>query len=302
MEEIRVKARRYALEHYGNLIQPDEPVYDSANQMWTVPLKASLPRIITDDANELRTVNVLTLDRICQLTLTDSGSILQPPTRAQCLSGLDDSLNLWNKRIERIVTRASSTELSQVGAIHHYLHPLKVIMDWIYFFDDLPEEEMEDFSRPDNKWDWINLLKSLQIIEYGNGRFGYGPIGQGLRERSHGKEEFLNKIISEVLSERYSYLEEKMKITQLSTLIHANSTYYRACVEADKIVKRHPKSIHNDYIRVYGKKSFPELFSNLIELTEGNVLHYDNRYFSANEDIFDRISSMNIEPSITPPF
>ena len=301
MSEICVQARKYAHEHYGNLVFAEEPTYDHFSQRYAVNLSVHYPRLIVNDATNERIINVLTLEKICQLHYNASGTMVNPPNRGECLNGLNDALNLWNERIERIVTKAASNELAGVQTVHHFLNPIEVIMNWIYHYNALKEEDIEDLTRTERFWDWINLLKSLDILTLGDGKFGLGNTGQGLRERSHGKDELVRNVISYVLSERYSYLEEIMNIKVLSTLIHANSCYYRYCIDADRIVKKNPRSIHQQYEKIYGKRSYIEFFNSLMELSKGRVIRYEKPYITANEEIFDRINSMNIEPSIAPP-
>jgi hypothetical protein len=302
MSEIRHQARKYALEHYGNLVYAEEPRYDSYLDKYTVNLSVHYPRLIVNDATNERIINVLTLQKICQLHYNAGGAIVDPPKKEECLNGLNQSLNLWNERIERIVTKAASNELAGVQTVHHFLNPIEVIMNWIYHYNALSEEDIKDLTRSERYWDWINLLKSLDIITLGEGKFGLGSIGQGLREKSRGKDELVRNVISHILYERYSYLEEIMNIKVLSTLIHANSCYYRYCIDADRIVKKNPRSIHQQYERIYGKRSYVEFFNSLMELSKGRVIRYEKPYFTANEEIFDRISSSKIEPIIAPPF
>jgi len=301
MSEIYMKAKHFAIEHYGNLVIPDEPLYDSFSEKYVVNLSVHYPRLIVNDATNERIVNVLTLDKICQLSYNASGAIINPPTKATCLDGLSESLNLWNERIERIVTKAASNELANVQAVHHFLNPIEVIMNWIYHFNALTEQDIEDITRTERYWDWINLLKSLDVIVPGDGKFGLGNIGQGLRERSRGKDELVRNVISHVLHERYSYLEEIMNINQLSALIHTNSCYYRYCIDADRIVKKNPRSMHNEYEKLYGRRSYVEFFNSLMELSKGKVIKYEKPYITANEEIFERISSLNLQHTITPP-
>jgi len=302
MSEIRLKARKYALDNYGNLVYAEEPRYDSYLEKYIVNLSVHYPRLIVNDATDERIVNVLTLQRICQLHYNAIGIIVNPPNREECLNGLNESLNLWNERIERIVTKAASNELAGVQTVHHFLNPIEVIMNWIYHYNALREEDIYDLTRTERYWDWLNLLKSLDIITFGEGKFGLGSTGQGLRERSHDKDELIRNVVSHVLSERYSYLEEIMNIKVLSTLIHANSCYYRYCIDADRIVKKNPRSIHQQYEKIYGKRSYVEFFNSLMELTKGRVIRYEEPYITANEDVFNKINSMKIEPLISPPF
>jgi hypothetical protein len=302
MSEIYRQARRYALENYGNLVFAEEPRYDSFLEKYIVNLSVHYPRLIVNDATDERIVNVLTLQKICQLHYNASGAIVHPPKRGDCLKGLNESLNLWNERIERIVTKAASNELAGVQTVHHFLNPIEVIMNWIYHYNALTDEDIEDLTRMERYWDWINLLKSLDILTQWEGKFGLGSTGQGLREHSRGKDELVRNVISYILSERYSYLEEIMNIKVLSTLIHANSCYYRYCIDADRVVKKNPRSIHEQYERIYGKRSYVEFFNSLMELSKGRVIKYEKPFFTANEEIFDRINLMKIEPSISPPF
>jgi len=301
MSDIYKQAKTFAIEHYGNLVLAEEPQYDSFSEKYVVNLSVNYPRLIINDATNERIINILTLKKICKLSYNLNGAIVSSPTRTQCLASLNESLNLWNERIERIITKAASTELANVQTVHHFLNPVEVIMNWIYNFHFLGEQDIADLTRSERYWDWINLLKSLEIISPGENKFGLGSIGQGLRERSHNKDELVRNVVSYILAERYSYLEEIMNINQLSTLIHANSCYYKSCIDADQIVKKNPRSIHHEYEKIYGRKSYVEFFNNLMELSKGKVIKYEKPYFTANEEIFERISHFEVQHSISPP-
>jgi len=301
MSEIYRKAKMYAVEHYGNLVYAEEPSHDAFSRKYLVNLSVHYPRLIINDANNERIVNVLNLEKISQLLVNEKGTILDAPTKDQCLHALNESLNLWNERIERIVTRAASSELANVQTVHHFLNPVEVIMNWIYHYNVLTEQDIEDLTRSERYWDWINLLKSLGVITYGEAKFGLGEIGQGIRERSRDKDALVRNVISLIFAERYSFLEEIMNIKALSTLIHANSCYYRFCIDADKVVKKTPQSIHHEYERIYGRRSYVEFFNSLMELSKGKVVIYQKPYVTANEEIFERINELNIQHSVTPP-
>ncbi len=211
-------------------------------------------------------------------------------------------MNIWNQRINRIVTRASSDQLARVPAVPHFLNPAVVITNWLYHHNILTEKNLEEITRTEkNTWDYIDLLKGLQVIAYGEDRFGLGKIGQGIREQSKTKDEFIQNTLSLILRERYSYLEEVMHIRVLSALLRTNTTYYRFCIEANQNIEKHPKSIHTEYEKTYGKRSYIEFFNSLMELNRGNVIHYEEPYVSANTEILQKITETEITPTVTPP-
>jgi len=41
--------RKYAIQHYGNLISVEEPEFDSIDKTWVAELRSDYPRIIQDD-------------------------------------------------------------------------------------------------------------------------------------------------------------------------------------------------------------------------------------------------------------
>jgi hypothetical protein len=52
MSEILKKAKRHAIDHYGNLIYPMKPRYDQYLQQYSVNLSAHIPRLIINDATQ----------------------------------------------------------------------------------------------------------------------------------------------------------------------------------------------------------------------------------------------------------
>jgi len=301
MSEILRKAKRHAIDHYGNLVYPMEPRYDPTSERYTVNLNVHIPRLIINDATQARTINTLTLEKVCKITYNKNGNIQAQPTKQECLQALNEALNIWNQRINRIVTRAASNQLAQVPAVHHFLNPAIVIANWLYHHNTLTEENLQDLTRTEKYWDYIDLLKSLQVIAYGDDKFGLGKIGQGLREKSKNKDEFITNTISLILSERYSYLEEIMHIRVLSALLHTNTAYYKFCIEANQNIEKRPQSIHREYEKTYGKRSYVEFFNSLMELSRGNVIHYQEPYVTANTEILQKIIEIEITHNVSPP-
>ena len=301
MSEILKKAKRHAIDHYGNLVYPMEPRYDPTFERYTVNLGVHMPRLIINDATNARIINTLTLEKLCQITYNKNGNLQTQPTKQECLQALNDALNIWNQRINRIVTRAASNQLAQVPAVHHFLNPAVVIANWLYHHNTLTEDNLENLTRTEKYWDYIDLLKSLQVIAYGDEKFGLGKIGQGIREKSKTKDEFIRNTLSLILSERYSYIEEVMHIRVLSALIHTNTAYYKFCIEANQNIEKRPESIHREYEKIYGRRSYVEFFNSLMELSRGNVIHYLEPYVTANEQILENINKIGIPQNVSPP-
>jgi len=301
MSEILKKAKRHAIDHYGNLVYPMDPRYDPTFERYTVNLGVRMPRLVINDATNARIINTLTLEKLCQITYNKNGNLQTQPTKHECLQALNDALNIWNQRINRIVTRAASNQLAQVPAVHHFLNPAVVIANWLYHHNTLTEDNLEDLTRTEKYWDYIDLLKSLKVIAYGDDKFGLGKIGQGIREKSKTKDEFIRNTLSLILSERYSYIEEVMHIRVLSALIHTNTAYYKFCIEANQNIEKRPESIHREYEKIYGRRSYLEFFNSLMELSRGNVIHYLEPYVTANEQILENINAIEIPQNVSPP-
>ena len=269
MSEILKKAKRHAIDHYGNLVYPMEPRYDPTFKRYTVNLGVHMPRLIINDATNARIINTLTLEKLCQITYNKNGNLQTQPTKHECLQAL--------------------------------LNPAVVIANWLYHHNTLTEDNLEDLTRTEKYWDYIDLLKSLQVIAYGDDKFGLGKIGQGIREKSKTKDEFIRNTLSLILSERYSYIEEVMQIRVLSALIHTNTAYYKFCIEANQNIEKRPESIHREYEKIYGRRSYVEFFNSLMELSRGNVIHYLEPYVTANEQILENINKIEVPQNVSPP-
>lgn len=301
MSEIFQKARRYVRENYGNLVTVDSPIPDEINNRWTVNVKSYYPRLIQDDSKFERNVNILTLNKLCQLYYDFDGKLIKSPKKSECLDSLKASLNIWKERVERIVTKASSPELANVRTIRHFLRPVEVIVNFILEYELLSYNDVENLTRTRRYMDWIELLTNINLIESSKSGYTYSELWVGFREKYPKKQDFLNFVISYILSERYAYLNEIMNIGQMGTVIHSNSCYYKSCIEADKIVQKYPKSIWKDYVKFFGKKSYAEIYNTLLELSEVKVIEYNKPYFRGNEEIFERILEYRLDTTITPP-
>ena len=302
LSEVFQNARRYVRENYGNLITVDSPIFSDINNEWVVNVKSYYPRIIQDDENNERMLYILTLNKLCQLNYSEEGILIRAPLKSECLYSLRESLNLWKERIERIVVKASSPELARVRTVRHYLRPIEVIVNYVFDYRLLSYKNIEDLTRTKRYMDWINLFIKLKLLESTEKGYTYGESWTGLINEYPNKKEFLERVISYILSERYAYLNEIMNIGQMGTVIHSNNCYYKSCIEADKIIQKYPHSIWKDYVKYYGKKSYAEIYNTLLELSEAKVIEYRKPYFSANEEIFERImTGYEINPTITPP-
>jgi len=301
MSNIMENSKRYVRSQFGNLITVGEPILDKYNERWLVTVKSYYPRITEDNESNERILNILTLDKLCYFYYNLNGIMVKAPSKEECLESLKLSLNLWKERVERIVTKASSKELSNVQTVRHFLRPVEVIVNYVYHYDVLENYEIENLTRTQRYLNWINLLLELRLLEKTVKGYTYGDTWVALKEKYQNKDEFMDIILSILISERYSYIREIMNVEQLGTVIHSNCCYYKSCIEADKIVKRHPESIWKDYVKYYGTKSYAEIFNTLLELSEAKVLLYAKPYFNANEEIYDRIEDYQINKSIIPP-
>ena len=77
MEELQRKAKKYALDHYGNLVYPSKPRYDPINKKYIVNLSLHTPQPKTHQIN--------ITENIGQITYNTKGEVLMQPTKKEIL-------------------------------------------------------------------------------------------------------------------------------------------------------------------------------------------------------------------------
>ena len=302
MEMSAISAvRKYVIQHYGNLISVDEPEFDTRDKTWVAELRSDYPRIIHDDRspNE-RILKFLSLRRLGTIKIGENLEPLEATSRETCVNNLSCFLDMWQERAERIIVKASSDNLAstieakmflgKIGAIISRLKWNKVILD--SEIDAFPIKKAGKLRR------YLQFLESLEIVEHKDIGYSYGNM---FAELSHGIgnnfEKLNTAILSHIIKTRYSALIETFGISQLETVVHVDSCYYRPALEAEALIYWNKDSFEHHINMLYGRKSnvYFRLPYILEELVHVKALEYEDKLYFGNEALFKEMQKSKDE-------
>jgi len=296
---------RYVLQHYGNLISVGEPVFDDRTKTWVAQLKTDYPRLIQDDRSPNdRILKFLSMRRLGIIRLSEDLKPIEASTRDECIQTLNTFLRIWQDRAEKIVVAASSDRLAKIGETHWVLAPVRMIMSNLLRREVIPDEEIQRLP-PKGRLkmeQYFGLLESLDLVRRTNYGYTYGNLFTALREKTRSFEDFNTAVLSHVIRERYPMLRDVFDISQLETFVHVDSCYYKPALEAEKILYQKRDSIIYRYTTLYGRKSPIRLTYILDELVSVNALHYSDKYYYGDDDLFQCMMEMKNEmQELAPP-
>jgi hypothetical protein len=299
LQEVTKKAKQYALLHYGNLLSVDEPVFDEQEKLWKIKLKTEYPRLIRNDEPEERFVRTLLIKDLGIICVNEKMTILKnySTSRNDCVNTLRTRLKTWEERAETIIVKTSAFQLANTSLARVFLNPINTIM--ANFLQDesaiISFEELEVLRKTERYLQWICLLEDLELIRKEKEGYIYGNMFTEIRRKSGNDEEFLTDVLGYVLRERYPVLKEIFKLRQFETLVHLDSCYYRPAIEARRILYQRAESLFNRYFDAYRHRSKLELPIVLFELCNSQALNRKDKYYYANEALFENMLTMSEE-------
>jgi len=292
------EARKYLVRHYGNLISVAEPEFDARTKTWLAELKSDYPRIIHDDRrpNE-RILKFLSLRGLGIIKFGDDLKFIEATSREICVQNLSSFLGMWQERAERIIVKASSDHLAQINETQTVLSKISMIISNLLQKEIISEKEIA-FNPPSIQGKirrYLKLLEGLDLVRQIEGGYTYGNLFTELGRQTKNFQEFKIAILSYVIRERYSALKETIGISQLETIVHVDSCYYRPALEAENLLYWTSDSIINRYAKLYGRLSPLRITHILGELVNVKALECEDRYYFGNEKLFSRMLDLKNE-------
>ena len=300
--EISVKSvvHKYAIQHYGNLISVSEPKFNSEEKVWIAEIKSDYPRIIHDDRfpNE-RTLKFLSLRRLGTIKVAENLELktLEATPRETCVDTLSSYLNLLEERAERIIVKASSDKLANTNSARTFLGKIGTIIARLKWKGIILDSEIDSFPLKEaNKLrQYLQLLEGLDIVAHDQNGYSYGNMFTELSHGTHNNSEKLSTaILSHIIKTRYSALKENFRISQLETVVHVDSIYYRPALEAERLIYWNKDSFEHHCGMLYGYKSkvcfrLPYVLDELVNV---GALNYEDKLYFGNQELFKNMQEM----------
>ena len=293
-KNIKKIANEHVSKTYGNLIQYDDPSFSEINELWNVNLKSLYPKIIIDDnIPPTREMYFVTFSNLGNIKINNNFEIVSYTSRKEILNNIDNNLKIYNDRLERIIIKSSSSNLIFTPTLQHFFNPLRRILSTILLTGKITSDEISVFPKTDRAYEWIYLLEQSDIVKKTKNGFEYSNMWTMLLNESNNiRKNFilklerttrlprdkdtilLNLIMSYLLEEYFTYIRDVMHLRGISRIINVNSTYYRPCVNSEKILKFKPTTILYEYNKMYPNLKFPLISSAITELMSVGLLNY----------------------------
>jgi len=293
LQEVRKEAQKYILHNYGNLLSAADPVFDEREKLWKVTLKTDYPRLIKNDAPKERLVRTLLIEDLGAVWIDEKLKVLKTrsTSRGACLGILRTRLNTWEERAERIIVQTSANELANTGIARVFLNPVSMIL--ANFLEEettiIPVEEVERLRKTARIFQWMCLLEDLNFVRKIPEGYTYGNMFTEVRRQTADEQAFLTFVFAHLIRERYSLLRDVFQLKQFESLVHMDSCYYRPALEARRVLFQTSESLFNRYMVQYRNRRRLYLPGILLELCNSQALRRTDKYYSANEDLFEKM-------------
>jgi len=302
---VVAEVRKYAVQHYGNLISVGDPKFDAETKIWLTELKSAYPRIIHDDRspNE-RILKFLSLRRLGTIKFGENLQPIEATSREVCIQNLSSFLGMWQERAERIIVRASSDLFARINEAQWVLAKVGMIVSNLLQREMISWEEIASHHprEEDKIRRYLKLLEGLDLVRQIDEGYTYGNLFTELRSQISSVQEFEIAILSHVIRERYSTLKETFGISQLETFVHVDTCYYRPALEAEKLPYWTRDSIIHRYRNLYGRKSPLRITYILGKLVNVKALEREDKYYFGNEKLFSQMLDLKSEMAeLAPP-
>ncbi|MGA2680321.1 MAG: hypothetical protein ABSF44_00810 [Candidatus Bathyarchaeia archaeon] len=298
---VKSVIRNYAIQHYGNLISVGEPEFDPEGKGWIAELQSDYPRIIHDDrCPEERIVKFLSLRRLGAIKVAENLQSIEATSRDDCVNNLSDYLNIWQERAEKIIVKASSDKLAKTNEAKFFLGKIGMIISRLKWNKTIPDSDIDALPIKEaiKLRKYLQLLESLEIVEHENNRYSYGNMFTELCVGTDNDPEKLNtSILSHIIKTRYSALRETFGISQLETVVHVDSCYYRPALEAEELIYWKKDSFEHHIAMLYGTKSkvYFRLPYVLEELVNVKAIEYQDNLYFGNASLFKEMKNAYYE-------
>jgi len=296
----RLAVRRYAIQHYGNLISVDDPEFDTTDKTWVAELRSEYPRIVHDDRSPNdRILKFLSLRRLGTIKIGENLEPIEATSRDTCVDNLSSLLALWQERAERIIIKASADNLARIHEAKWIMGKIGTIISRLYRQDTIFDTQIEALHTKEEAKvrRYLQLLESLEIVKHEDDHYTYGNMYTSLATNSKNFEELSTAILSHIIKERYSALRETFGISQLETFVHVDSSYYRPALEAERLIYWTVDSFEHHYVESYGRKprtlfKIPYILEELVNV---DALKHEDKYYFGNNSLFKEMQKQKDE-------
>ena len=306
MSNLEYTIQKYAVDHYGDLIVPDKPVFDEKTKIWRAQLRSTYPRIIEDEQSKEILVGFLDLKDLGTIKLNDKLQIIDATASKECDDQLYSRLNLWKQQTEKIVVTASSDVFARIEETIHVLNPLELILDQLTStIKDkeiiISDTEIFEQHNTERIMQYLELLLELNIVRRVKDGYVHGNTYVGLLEEVKTNSRKLRTILlSHVIKQKYSTLRQVFGIRQLEPFIHLANAYYSSSLEAERLIHMSRPHLYQRYQAFYKKITTWEFKSKLDELIDKEALQYENDYLVGNKEYFGDMLELKKEVQLSP--
>lgn len=326
MSQIEKNITSYCMNNYGNLVLSDPPSPNPDETEWTSILKSRYPRFIINENEDppSRELYFISLENLGSIHVDKGGKVIKSTPREIVVKRIKDYLTVWNGKVENAIMKACSSTLVFSPIIKYYLNPLRRIVATLLLTGRISNQEIKWLPNVERGYQWILLLKTAHMVEeYENG-FKYGDMWAEFYNKANAilndpEDEYniifkdnltsLNRnsvfehlIMSYMLEENFSYIQDVMNLTQMNTVINFNNAFYKPCLESRKLLSLKPNTVLNYYNRTYPKQKLVTASSAIMDLVSIGLLHLREGKLHGNEDRFEKMLELNPSAQLSLPF
>jgi len=297
------------LTSYGAGCFPQET--EETETHWKVLIGAYFPSKVIDDRINRERLLMFHFDNIGEILIKKSTMEIEKSSSPQAIEK-----SIFDKRAEirtavekdlikvfgdpQVRIRFGVLKFGQAG-----LQPIYRIVNRLLMEDYPTYMELEDSGR--HYLDQVDL-----IINLGYAKYSEDPIRKlvpdnkltELFRRINDVEETSHAMLGIVLSNYYYDLRRSMRIAQFIPYVRASTTYYGEAIEFGELFSISKRRLRDDIKNYYREAPMPPRVrfgfpTVLRELSDANILRYDQNYITGRDEIFQRLIDIRDELPMT---
>jgi len=264
-------------------------VVDSGD-FWTGEFDIHVPVEIRDERRDRVKIFSIRVENLGKIRISkETMEVIEAPTLLSVEKTIHDHRVRLRKAVERDLMKIAHLEFSKIDAAKISLSPILTTLT-----NMLQEKRLgQEGIRRSGYMPQIRLLEEMGYVRWADFQLVPSDKLVQLRQQSDSDETAINKVLGLVLAEKFDFLVEELKITQLLPFVRLSATYYSEAVTFGDLISVSEDSLLDRYLEYYRTASDKRLlrYAPIIsELVDVSILRYDGPLVTGEEPIFRQLS------------
>lgn len=257
---------------------------------WAAEFQVHVPVQIKDEKRDKLKIFPITVDNLGKIKISKKEmQIVEAPSLITVEKIIHDHRIYLRRAVEKDLLRIAHLEFGELSAAKIALSPIHTTLTNI-LQQKYPSEE--SISRSEY-WPQIHLLEELGYVTRQGSQLVASDKMVDLRAQSDSDTAAIGKVLGLVLAEKFDFLVQNLRITQLLPFVRLGTAYYSEAVQFGELISVSEGHLLGSYLEYYRTASDKRLlrYAPIIdELVQVKVLKYDDEFVTGEPVIFRQLS------------